>query len=217
MTGSSTGRARLRAARAPPDRLRATGRRALPAPERRRQCGLRPARPGAAWPAHGRAAGGGRPEPGWAAGTRTSCPAASSSASRWPGRWRSGPRSSCWMSRSPPSMRTCAPASAPTCSGSAGRRAPRPSSSRTTRTRRCPWRTASPCSGTARSCSTRRRRTCTPGPPIPRWPDSSATRTCWTASWRSQARSADALDPRQAAARASCQRARRGVAARSPC
>ena len=37
----------------------------------------------------------------WPAGTRTSCPAASSSGWRWPGRWPRGRRSCCWTSRSP--------------------------------------------------------------------------------------------------------------------
>ena len=55
--------------------------------------------------------------PGSPGTTRTSSPAASSSGSRWPGRWLSSPRSCCSTSRSPRWTRTCGPASGPTCSG----------------------------------------------------------------------------------------------------
>ena len=55
--------------------------------------------------------------PGSAGGIRTSCPAASSSGSRWPGRWPSVPRSSCSTSRSRRWTRACARASARTCGG----------------------------------------------------------------------------------------------------
>ena len=46
--------------------------------------------------------------------TRTSSPAASSSAWRWPGPSRPAPRSSCSTSRSPRSTSRCAPGSGPT-------------------------------------------------------------------------------------------------------
>ena len=68
------------------------GGRAVPAPERRRQRRLRaPARPSAgAPPGSPRCSSSSSCPPSWPPATRTSCPAGSSSASRWPGRWRPG-------------------------------------------------------------------------------------------------------------------------------
>src|SRR5580693_2539101 len=62
--------------------------------------------------------------PGSADGTRTSCPAASSSGSRWPGPWPSSRPWSCSTSRSPPSTHTCEPASAPRSRTSSAGQAP---------------------------------------------------------------------------------------------
>ena len=100
-------------------RLRAAGRRALPPPRRRRQHRVRAARgrerrgsrPGRRDARAGRAAGR-----AWPRATRTSCPAVSSSGSRWPGHSRRGRASSCSTSRSRRWTRRCArtPA-APSC------------------------------------------------------------------------------------------------------
>ena len=105
---------RLRRPGAAPDRLRAAGGQPVPAPDRGGQRRLRPPRPGPP----------GRPgrQPCWrrsawagsASGTRISCPAASSSGSRWPGRWPSSRPWCCSTSRSPRWTPTCGPASAPT-------------------------------------------------------------------------------------------------------
>jgi spermidine/putrescine transport system ATP-binding protein len=45
---------------------------------------------------------------GWSGGGRPSCPAASSSGSRWPGRWSSTRRCCCWTSPWAPSTPSCA-------------------------------------------------------------------------------------------------------------
>jgi ABC-type sulfate/molybdate transport systems ATPase subunit len=54
---------------------------------------------------------------------RTSCPAASSSAWRWPARWRRGPRCCCSTSRSRASTPSCASAWGRTCAASCAARA----------------------------------------------------------------------------------------------
>ena len=140
------GAGRPRAAAAPPGRLRAAGGRAVPAPVGRRERRLRAAAPQRrARPAAvgellgaGRARAGARPP-----GTRTSCPAASSSGSRWPGRWPRGRRSCCSTSRSP----RWTPACASRPGGRWPTRWPRPGRPRcwspTTRPRRCRWPTRS--------------------------------------------------------------------------
>ena len=123
--GPDRARGRRRAGRVPPpgtaaDRLRAPGRQPVPAPHRGRQRRVRAEPPqvgtGPARQAQRGPAGGGRPGRPSTGGTRTSSPAGSSSGSRWPGRSPSRRRSSCSTSRSPPSTRTCAPVSGPTCS-----------------------------------------------------------------------------------------------------
>ena len=101
------------AAGAAPHRHRPAGGRAVPAPERGAQRRLRADRPSTARARrapHGGDAGAGRARPATATGCRTSCPAASSSASPWPARSRRDPRWCCSTSRSTPSTARCAPA-----------------------------------------------------------------------------------------------------------
>ena len=78
--------------------------------------------------------------------TRTSCPAASSSAWRWRGRWRPRPRCCCSTSPSRTSTPTCAPRCATRSKRSCGPPAPPPSSSPTIRRRRSRSPTAWACS-----------------------------------------------------------------------
>ena len=82
---------------------------------------------------------------------RTSSPAASASASPWPGRSCGGRRSCCSTSRCPTSTRRCAPTCASSCAGCTTPSARRWSTSPTTSSRRCRSATASPSSATAAS------------------------------------------------------------------
>ena len=91
---------------------------------------------------------------GWASGTPTSCPAASSSGWRWPGPWPSSRPWCCSTSRSPRWTPTCGPASAPRSPGSSAGPAPQRCWSPTTRTRRCRPPTGSRPCATGRSRST---------------------------------------------------------------
>ena len=99
------GRRRRRAAAAQaPDQHRLPELRPLPPPQRRGQRRLRPeAQEGAEGgdrPPGQRRAGAGRPRRRGEAGARRSSPAASSSGSRWRGRWSTCPRCCCSTSRS---------------------------------------------------------------------------------------------------------------------
>ena len=113
----------------------------LPEPHGGRERGLRPAGPAA--PARPSSA----PVPpscwswsGWptaATATRTSSRVASSSGWRWPARWPWRRRCCCSTSRCPRSTRRCGCSCARRSAGSSSSSASRPSSSRTTRPRRC--------------------------------------------------------------------------------
>ena len=98
------------ASRGAPRGLRVPGLRALPAPERRRQRRLRPARPGGAASARRASTSCWRGRPGRPRGTsiRTSSPAGSSSAWRSRARSRRGRSCCCSTSPSPTSTSSCA-------------------------------------------------------------------------------------------------------------
>ena len=83
-----------------------------------------------------RDAGDRRPRPAGRSAGRASCPAASSSGSRWPGRWSTGRARCCSTSRSARSTSSCARRCRSSSSASSARSASRSSTSRTTRTRR---------------------------------------------------------------------------------
>ena len=83
--------------------------------------------------------------------TRTRCPAASSSGSRWPGRWRSSRGCCCSTSRCRPWTPRCACSCATRSGGSSSRSARPPCSSRTTRRRRSRSPTGSASCGPAGS------------------------------------------------------------------
>ena len=93
--------------------------------------------------ARGRAADSWSACPSRAPSIPRSCRAASSSAWRWPARWRPRPRCCCWTSRCRRSMRGCACACATRSRRCSAGSASPPSWSRTTRRRRWPWPTAS--------------------------------------------------------------------------
>ena len=97
-------------------------------------------------------------------GRRTSSPAASSSGSPWPARWRPSPRSCCSTSRSPPSTRPSARTPARPSPPRSPRPGPPPSSSPTTRRRRCRWPTRSRSCAAAGSSSSPTRAPCTGSP-----------------------------------------------------
>ena len=111
--------------RAPSHRAGVPGARPVPAPHGRRQHRLRAARPVASGAGGARRplARRDRARPATAAATRTSCPAASASASPWPGRWLPNRGSCCSTSPSPASTRTCGSGCGPTSSRSSGPRA----------------------------------------------------------------------------------------------
>ena len=137
----------------------------LPEPHRRRERGLRAAgarprrrtsrRPGrrscstsSAWPTG-------------ATATRTSSPAASSSGWRSPGRSRWRRRCCCSTSRCRRWTPRCACSCGRRSGGSSSSSASRPSSSPTTRPRRCRWPTGSGCCGPAGWSRWRARTSCT--------------------------------------------------------
>ena len=119
----------------------------LPEPHRGGERGLRAA---GAPPGEGRADGAGPPScsswsawPTAATATRTSSPAASSSGWRWPGPWPWRRRCCCSTSRCRRSTPRCGCSCARRSGGSSSSSASRPSSSPTTRPRRCRWPTGS--------------------------------------------------------------------------
>jgi hypothetical protein len=111
------------------------------------------------------------PRPG---STRTSYPAAGSSASRWPGRWPSSPGCCCSTSRCPRWTPRCGCSFASRSAGCSSSSAPRPCSSPTTRRKPCRWRTGSVSCARASSSRSPRRTSCTPTRPPRSWPSSSA-------------------------------------------
>ena len=150
-----------------PQHERPRQRRVRPADAQGRRC--RPPR------ARRRAARHGRPVGAGQVSTRTSCPAASSSASRWPGRSPSSRASCCSTSRCPPSTPRCGCSCASRSGSCSPSSAPPRCASRTTRRRRCRWPTGSASWATAGSSRSPRRPTSTPGPP-PRSSRSSSAR-----------------------------------------
>ena len=85
--------------------------------------------------------------------TRTSSPAASSSGSRWPGRWPRSRRSCCSTSRSPRWTPALREETRRAVAAALTRPRPPRSWSPTTRPRRCRWPTRSRCCAAAGSCS----------------------------------------------------------------
>ena len=155
-------------------RLRHPAGRPLPAPDDRRERGHRPAAARLAGGAAARARrGAARPRgarPGHVRrrATRSSSPAASASASAWPGRWPRTRRSCSWTSRSGRSTRSSASASRTSSCASRRRSRRRSCSSPTTSTRPSRWATSWPSSRTAaRWPSSARRRRSWPGPASP--------------------------------------------------
>ena len=109
------------------------------------------------------------------AATRTSCPAASSSGSRWPGRWPSSRGCCCWTSRSPRWTPRCGCSCGTRSAGCSSSSASPRCSSRTTRRRRCRSPTGSAVLRDGQAGAVRHARTSsTTGRPPRSWRSSSA-------------------------------------------